>query len=190
MWSEPRDRLRSELGVVFALNVRAVPRVSLVVPIWLRTARGLWWPCTFGQTGVCICGCECGTRVYSTRTGPRHERTCVFVCACECGTHVYSTRPGPGLVCVLLTGRGVRPEFLLACALHLHVCTYGTLFGLGSASSVSCMCVCVCSCIAVDVCSLSVVPLAVSTCMRALYSIWYGGLGGVRSYTGVLLTRM
>ena len=52
------------------------------------------------------------------------------------------------------------------------------------------VCVCVCSCIAVDVCSSSVVPLAVSTCMRALYSIWYGGLGGVRSYTGVLLARM
>ena len=30
-------------------------------------------------------------------------------------------------------------------------------------------------------CSSSVVPLAVSTCMRALYSIWHGGLGGVRS---------
>ena len=52
------------------------------------------------------------------------------------------------------------------------------------------MYVCACSCIAVDVCSSSVVPLAVSTCMRALYSIWHGGLGGVRSYTGVLLARM
>ena len=52
------------------------------------------------------------------------------------------------------------------------------------------MYVCVCSCIAVDVCSSSVVPLAVSTCLRALYSIWHGGLGGVRSYTGVLLARM
>ena len=30
-----------------------------------------------------------------------------------------------------------------ACALHFHVCTYGTVFGLGNASSVSCMCVCV-----------------------------------------------
>ena len=52
------------------------------------------------------------------------------------------------------------------------------------------MYVCVCSCIAADVCSSSVVPLAVSTCMRAFYSIWHGGLGGVRSYTGVLLARM
>ena len=30
-------------------------------------------------------------------------------------------------------------------------------------------------------CSPSVVPLAVSTCMRALYSIWHGRLGGVGS---------
>ena len=30
-------------------------------------------------------------------------------------------------------------------------------------------------------CSPSVVPLAVRTCMRELYSIWYGGLGGVGS---------
>ena len=51
------------------------------------------------------------------------------------------------------------------------------------------MYVCVCSCIAVDVCSSSVVSL-VSTCMRTLYNIWHGGLGGVRSYTGVLLARM
>ena len=65
VWSGPRDRSRSELGVVFALNVRAVPRVSLliVVPIWLRTARGLRLPCTYGRTGVCICACVCGTRV-------------------------------------------------------------------------------------------------------------------------------
>ena len=46
------------------------------------------------------------------------------------------------------------------------------MFGLGSASGVSCMCVCVC---------VSVVLLAVSTCMRALYSIWHRGLGGVGS---------
>ena len=65
------------------------------------------------------------------------------------------------------------------CALHFHVCTCGTVFGLGSASSVSCMCVCVCT--AVGMCSPSVVPLAVSTCMRTLYGIWRGGLGGVGS---------
>ena len=52
------------------------------------------------------------------------------------------------------------------------------MFGLGSASSVSCMCMCVRT--AVGMCSPNVVPLVVSTCMRALYSIWYGGLGGVR----------
>ena len=34
-------------------------------------------------------------------------------------------------------------NFYWACALHFHVCTYGTVFGLGNASSVSCMCVCV-----------------------------------------------
>ena len=37
---------------------------------------------------------------------------------------------------------------------------------------------------AVGVCSSGVVPLAVSTCVRALYSIWHGGLGGVRSIQG------
>ena len=66
-----------------------------------------------------------------------------------------------------------------ACVLQFCVCTYGTVFGLGSASSVSCMCMCVRT--AVGMCSPSVVPLAVSTCIRALYSIWHGGLGGVCS---------
>ena len=47
--------------------------------------------------------------------------------------------------------------------------------------------VCVCSCMAVGVCSSSVVPLVVSTCMRTLYSIWHGGLGGVRSIQGCYL---
>ena len=95
---------------------------------------------------------------------------------------------GLGLSAYSLPGGVYCQDFYWACALHFHVCTYGKVFGLGSASSVSCMCVC--SCIAVDVCSSSVVPLAVSTCMRALYSILHGGLGGVRSYTGVLLARM
>ena len=50
---------------------------------------------------------------------------------------------------------------------------------LGSTSSVSCMCMCVCT--AVGMCSPSVLPLVVSTWVRALYSIWHGGLGSVRS---------
>ena len=188
VWSGPRDRSRSELGVVFALNVRAVPRVWLliVVPIWLRTARGLRWPCTYGRTGVCIYACVCGTRVYSTRKGPGHERTCVFARARERGTHVYRTRPGPGLVCVLSTGRGVRPEFLLGlCAKFSRV---HVRCGVRLGQCEQCiMYVCMCSCMAVGACSSSVVPLAVSTCMRALYSIWHGGLGGVRSIQGCYL---
>ena len=129
---------------------------------------------------MCICACKCGTRVYSTCTGPGHERACVFVFACECGTHVYSTRPEPGLVCVLPTGWGVRPEFLLGlCATfpRVHV-RYGVWLGQCEQCILY---VRVCSCMAVGVCSSSVVPLAVSTCMRALYSIWHGGLGGVCS---------
>ena len=115
------------------------------------------------------------------------------ICACECGTRARAVRMctvpvlGLGLSAYSLPGGVYGQNFYWACALHLLVCTYGTVFGLGS---VSCMCVCVCSCIAVDLCSSSVVPLAVSTCMRALYSIWHGGLGGVRSHTGVLLARM
>ena len=135
---------------------------------------------------MCICACECGTRVYSTRTGPGLERTCVFVCACECGTHVYSTRHGPGLVCVLPTGRGARTGFLLGlCATfpRVHV-RYGVRLGQCEQCI---MYVCVCSCMAVGVCSSSVVPLVVSTCMRTLYSIWHGGLGGVRSIQGCYL---
>ena len=157
--------------------------MSLVGPIWLRTARGLRRPCTYDQTCVCICACECGTHVYSTCTWPGHERTCVFICACEYGTHVYSTGTGPGHGCVLLPGGVYGQNLYWAYTLHFHVCTCGTVFGLGNASSVSCVCVCVCVCVckAVSMCSWSVVPLAVSTCVRALYSIWHGGLGGVGS---------
>ena len=156
------------------------------MPIWLRTVRGLRWPCTYGRTGVCISACEYGTRVYNTRTGPGYERTCVFVCACECGTHVYSTRSGPGLVCVLSNGRGVRPEFLLGlCATFPRVYVR---YGVRLVQCEQCILyVCACSCMAVGVCSSSVVPLAVSTCMRALYSIWHGGLGSVRSIQGCYL---
>ena len=178
MWFGPRDRSRSELGTVLALSVRAVPRVSLVAPIWLRTARGLRRPCTYERTCVCICACECGTHVYSTRTGPGHERTCVFVCACECGTHVYSTRTGPGHGCVLPTGRGVRPEFILGLCATFSSVYVGYDVRLGQCEQ----CILyVCVCTAVGMYSPSVVPLAVSTCMRALYSIWHGGLGSVGS---------
>ena len=55
------------------------------------------------------------------------------------------------------------------------VCMCGTVFGLDSASSVSCMYTCVF--MAVGMCSPSVVPLIVSTGMRALYSIWPGRPG-------------
>ena len=86
---------------------------------------------------------------------------------------------GLDMVAYSLLGRVYGQNLYWACALHFHVCTCGTVFGLGSASSVSCMCVYVCT--AVGMCSPSVVPLAVSTCTRALYSIWHGGLGGVGS---------
>ena len=138
---------------------------------------------------MCICACECGTRAYSTRTGPGHERTCVLVCVCECGAHVYSTRPGPGLACVLPTGRGVRPEFLLGlCATFPRVhARYGVRLGQCEQCILY---VCVRSCMVVGVCSSSVVPLAVRSCMRALYSIWHGGLGGVVVYRGVTCTSV
>ena len=84
---------------------------------------------------------------------------------------------GLGMSAYSLPGEVYDHNLYWACALHFHVCTYGAVFGLDSASSVSCMCVC--SCMAVGMCSSSVVPLAVSTCMHALYSIWHGGLSGV-----------
>ena len=86
---------------------------------------------------------------------------------------------GLGMAAYSLPGGVYGQKLYWPCALHFHVYTCGTVFGLGSASSVSCMCVCVCT--AVGMCSPSVVPLAVSTCMRALYSIRHGGLGGVGS---------
>ena len=169
------------MRVGLALSVQLVPRGSPAVPIWLRTAGGLRWPCTHERTCVFICACECGTHVYSTRTGlgmgcvlhtgRGYERTSVFICACECGTHVYSTRTGPGY--------GPRTPYRAgctvriypgACALHFRVCICGTVFGLDSTSSVSCMCMCT----AVGMCSPSIAPLVVSTCMRALYIIWHG----------------
>ena len=198
-WFGPHGRSLLVLGAGFGLSVQVVPRGSPAVPIWLRIARGLRWPCTYERTCVFICACECGTHVYSTvpvrglsmgcvlptgrgelRVGcgrhVQYERTCVFICACDCGTHVYS-RPGYGLRTPYRAGCTAR-TYTGACALHFRVCTCGTVFGLGSASSVSFMCMCVCT--AVGMCSPSVVPLVVSTCMRALYSIWHGGLGGVR----------
>ena len=50
---------------------------------------------------------------------------------------------GLGLSAYSLPGGVYGQNFYWDCALHFHVCTYGTVFGLGSASSVSCMCVCV-----------------------------------------------
>ena len=81
-WFGPRGRSLSVLLAGFGLSVEVVPRGSPALPIWLRTARGLRWPCTY-------------------------ERTCVFICACECSPHVYSTVPvrGLGMGCVLPTGR-------------------------------------------------------------------------------------
>ena len=86
---------------------------------------------------------------------------------------------GLGMVAYSLPGGVYGQNLYWACALHFHVRTCGAVFGLGSASSVSCMWVCVCT--AVGMCRPSVVLLAVSTCMRALYSIWHDGLGGVGS---------
>ena len=86
---------------------------------------------------------------------------------------------GLGMAAYSLPGGVYGQNITGACSLHFRVCTCGTVFGLGSTSSVSCMCMCVCT--AVGMCSPSVVPLAVSTCIRALYSLWHGGLGGVRS---------
>ena len=84
---------------------------------------------------------------------------------------------GLGMAAYSLPGGVYGHNLYWPCALHFHVCTCGTVFGLGSASSVSCMCVCVYT--VVGMCSSSVVPLTVSTRMRASYSIRHGGLGGV-----------
>ena len=109
-------------------------------------------------------------------------RACSFVRA---STVRMCTVPVLGLdmVAYSLPGGVYGQNLYWAYTLHFHVCTCGTVFGLGNASSVSCVCVCVCVCVckAVSMCSWSVVPLAVSTCVRALYSIWHGGLGGVGS---------
>ena len=93
---------------------------------------------------------------------------------------------GLGMAAYSLPGGVYGQNLYWPCALHFHVCTCGTVFGVGSASSVSCLFVCVCT--AVGMCSPSVVPLAVSTCMRALYSIRHGGLGGVVVYMSVTCT--
>ena len=103
-------------------------------------------------------------------------RTCSFVRASAVRMFTVPVL-GLGMVAYSLPGGVYGQNLYWACRLHFHVCTCGTVFGLGSASSVSRMCVCVCT--AVGMCSPSVVPLAVSTCMRVLYSIWHGGLGGV-----------
>ena len=119
---------------------------------------------------VHIFACECGTHVYSTRMGPGHERTCVFVCACECGTHVYTTRTGPGHGCVLSTDGVYGQNLYWACALHFH-CVRAVRCSAWAVRAVYLVRMCVCVCTAVGMCRPSVVPLAMSTCMRALYSI-------------------
>ena len=50
---------------------------------------------------------------------------------------------GLGLSAYSLPGGVYGQNFYWACALQFRVCTYGTVFGLDSASCVSCMCVCV-----------------------------------------------
>ena len=50
---------------------------------------------------------------------------------------------GLGIVAYSLLGGVYGQNLYWACALQFHVCTCGTVFGLGGASSVSCMCVCV-----------------------------------------------
>ena len=50
---------------------------------------------------------------------------------------------GMGMVTYSLPAGVYGQNLYWACALHFHVCTCGTVFGLGSASIVSCMCVCV-----------------------------------------------
>ena len=103
----------------------------------------------------------------------------MFIYACECGTHVYSTLLGLGMAAYFLPGGvygqnlywglcatfsrvyvryGIRLGQCEQCILYVYVCVYGGRHV-----------------------HPSVVPLAVSTCILALYSIWHGGLGGVRS---------
>ena len=75
-----------------------------------------------------------------------------------------------------LPGRDVRSEFRVELVRYMFcVCTCGTVFGLDSPSRVYFTCMCVYT--AVGMCSPSVVPLVVSTCMRALYSICHGQPG-------------
>ena len=93
---------------------------------------------------ACSFACKCGTHVYSTRTGPGHERTCVFVCACECGTHVYGTRTGPGHGGVLPTGRGARPKFILGLVGYIFACVRAVRCLAWAVRAVYLVCVCVC----------------------------------------------
>ena len=104
----------------------------------------------------------------------------LFVCACECGTHVYSTRTGPGHGCVLPTGRGVPPEFILGlCATFSRVYVrYGVRLG----QCEQCI-LYVCVCVRRSACAARALyhSPCVRVCMRVLYSIWHGSLSGVRS---------
>ena len=107
--------------------------------------------------------------------------------------HPYGAWAEPCAFCVVLCGcvLPIRAGcaviiYTEACALHFPrvcmrygVCAFGTVFGLGSPSSVYCTCMRVCT--AVGMCSPSVVPLVVSTCMCACIVYSMGSLGGVRS---------
>ena len=69
-------------------------------------------------------------------------RVCSFLPAsavCMCTVPVL----GLSLSAYSLPGGVYGQNFCWACAQHFHVCTYGKVFGLGSASSVSCMYVCI-----------------------------------------------
>ena len=71
-----------------------------------------------------------------------NERACSFV---RTSALRMCTLPilGLGMAAYSLPG-GVHGQNLYwACALHFRVCTYGTVFGLGNASSVFRICVCV-----------------------------------------------
>ena len=165
--------LALELGRLEREMLALIQRgLDLVADRYSCRKQDLGWAFKLSREGhqLCLFGFElrvgCGGHVRMNR------RACSLVRASAVRMCTVPVR-GPGMGCVLPTGRGVRPEFIPELVRYIfRVCTHGTVFGLDSPSSVSCMCMCVC--MAVGMCSPSVVPLVVSTCMRALYSIWHG----------------
>ena len=69
-------------------------------------------------------------------------RACSFVRASAVRMCTFPVL-GLGMAAYSLPGGVYGQNLYWACALRFCVCTYGAVFGLGSASSVSCMCVCV-----------------------------------------------